>query len=83
MQMVDHKYKLYLHDLVPLILERVQEAKDTRSRLDKDSKEYMFESGRLLAFNEIISILQQQAEGFGIPHQELGLADIDTNKDLV
>ena len=80
---VDQKYKLYLQDLGALILERALEAKDVRVTLDKDSVSYFYESGRLMAFNEVVSILQQQAEGFGISLNELGVAGIDTDKDLV
>ena len=37
---------------------------------------------RVMAFNEVISIMQQQAEGFEIPLAELRLDDIEPDRDL-
>ena len=79
----DDKYKHYLFDLGPAIKERALEAKKARDREAKGSEGYMYESGRLIAFNEVISIMQQDAEGFGIPLADLQLEDIDPDRDLV
>jgi hypothetical protein len=35
-----------------------------------------------LAVSEVIAIMQQQAEGFGIPLSDLRLDDIDPDRDL-
>jgi hypothetical protein len=77
------KYKHYLHDLGEIVKTRALEAKDERAREQEGSAEYHFQCGRLLAFNEIVSILQQQAEGFGINPQDLNLEDIDPDSDLI
>ena len=80
---LDGKYKLYLRDLGFLIKERALAAKEARTREKRGSEGYMFEAGRLLAFNEVISIMQQQAEGFGIDLGELRLQDVDPDRDLI
>lgn len=36
-----------------------------------------------MAFNEVVSIMQQQAEAFGIPLEELRPDDIYPDRDLV
>ncbi len=79
----DPKYKHYLYDLGNLLKTRALESRDERNSASKDSPDYRFEAGRLIAFNEVISILQQQAEGFGIPLNELQLEDIVPDRDLI
>ncbi len=72
----------YLFDLGLLIKERALEARRQRDELPQGSLEREFHSGRVVAFNEMISIMQQQAEGFGIPLSDLQLDDIDPDRDL-
>jgi hypothetical protein len=79
----DQKYQHYLLDLGYLIRERALDAKERQSRKEKGSLDYLFEAGRLLAFNEVISLMQQQATGFDIDLKELNLHDIDPDKDLI
>lgn len=80
---IDRKYQLYLRDLGLLIKERALNAKEDRNKEQKNSDGYMYESGRIMAFNEIISIMQQQAEAFEIALRELCLDDIDPDNDLI
>jgi hypothetical protein len=77
------KYKHYLEDLGEVVKARALEAKEERTKEPQGSPGYDFQCGRLVAFNEIISILQQQAEGFGINLDELNLDDIDPDQDLI
>ena len=77
------KYKYYLNDLGEIIKTRALDAKTERTKEREGSPEYHFQCGRLVAFNEVISILQQQAEGFGINFADLSLHDIDPDRDLV
>ena len=77
------KYKHYLRDLGEIVKTCALETKDERAREQEGSARYHFQCGRLLAFIEIISILQQQAEGFDINLQDLNLGDIDPDKDLI
>jgi hypothetical protein len=41
------------------------------------------ETGRLMACNEIISLMQQQAVAFGLSLEEISLDGIDPDNDLV
>jgi hypothetical protein len=77
------KYRNYLYDLGFLIKERALNAKKAPEQEKKGSEGYMYESGRLLAFNEVVSIMQQQAVAFGIPLGELRLEEIDPDRDLI
>lgn len=82
MNKVDPKYKWYLVDLGPIILERAFEAKESKSEEGMGSPDYLFQAGRLMAFSEVVSIMQQQAGGFDIDLKEIGLHEINPDKDL-
>jgi hypothetical protein len=43
----------------------------------------VFAMGRLMAFHEVISLMQQQANAFGIGLAQLGLDDIRPERDLL
>jgi hypothetical protein len=76
------KHENYLFDLGLLLKERALEARRQRDELPEESPDRTFQSGRVIAFNEVISIMQQQAEGFDIPLSDLRLEDIDPDRDL-
>jgi len=80
---MNDKYKNYLVDLGFLVKERALESKVTKQGEQKDSSNYIYETGRLMAFNEMISIMQQQAEGFEIELSELNLEGIEPDRDLI
>ena len=80
---VNLKDKHYLKDSAEILKIRALEAKQEQAREQKGSAAYEFQCGRLIAFNEVISILQQQAGGFGISLKELSLDDIDPDRDIV
>jgi hypothetical protein len=82
-ELVDEKYKWLLYDLGLILKERALEHKAERDAAQPDSKDHAFLSGLLLGFNEVIGILQQQADAFQIGPHELRLADIDPDRDLV
>jgi hypothetical protein len=46
-------------------------------------KDYNYSLGYLMAYHEVISLLQQQAVAFGISLESLGLHDIDPENDLL
>jgi hypothetical protein len=60
----------YLHDLGHLLREQATAAARDRG-CAKGTDDAAFQSGRAFAFYEVISLLVQQAEAFGLP-----LADI-------
>ena len=65
--------RLYLRDLGTLLKERAFEAE---TRLPKiGSTERDFALGRLMAFHEVISLMQQQAVAFDLAIGELNLGD--------
>ncbi|MEZ4618175.1 MAG: hypothetical protein R2867_22040 [Caldilineaceae bacterium] len=42
-----------------------------------------FEKGRLLAYYEVLSLIQQQAVVFDIDLAEIGLKDFNVDKDIL
>ena len=76
-------YQHYLYDLGLEVKLRALEALRERDAAADGSPEKLFHLGRVLAFNEIISIMQQQAAGFDIPLAELRLEDIVPDRDLL
>jgi len=77
------RYKNYLFDIGLFIKEGALKAREKRSKEKKGSKAHMYEAGRVMAFYEVISLLQQEAEGFAIPLKDLQLDGIDPDKDLL
>lgn len=77
--MDDDKYKNYLLDLSFIIKERALNAKKS---LD-DSNQDDYNSGYLMAFYEILDLMKHQADAFNIQQDDIGLADIDPDRDLL
>jgi hypothetical protein len=80
---MDNVHKLYLFDVGLDLKERAREAKRALDAVRRGTEEHSLQVGRVLAFNEVISILQQNAEGLGIPLSDLRLDDIVPDRDLV
>ena len=72
----------YLFDLGHELLERAREAKTQRDNARAGTPEREFSAGRLLAYNEVISVMQQSAEGLGIPLDRLRLQGVDPDRDF-
>jgi hypothetical protein len=81
--LTDETYRLFLLEAVQAIKERALEARSDRPEQGADPSGHLFQSGRLLGFNEVISIIQQYADGFQIDLAELQLDDIEPDKDLI
>lgn len=75
-------YSNYLHDLGILLKEMALKAK-AKKQSSLRSEDEAFATGYLAAFHRVISLMQQQAEGFQIPFQDIGLEDIDADEDLI
>ncbi len=74
----------YLKDLIFLLKENALKAVVEKKKLAYENlKEYNYSLGYLMAYHEVISLLQQQAMAFGISLESLGLHDIDPEKDLL
>ena len=68
----------YVLDLGHLVAELALEAKRER-----DESSEKFSQGRLMAYHEIVSLMTQQAHAFQIPLAEVGLNEIDADRDLL
>lgn len=78
---MDERAQNYLHDLVRLVRDQALGARGDRDQaaaLDID-----FANGRLMAYHEVVSLMQEQAEAFGIGLHELGLDTISPERDLL
>ncbi len=80
--MTNDKYKNYFYDLGMLIKEKAIEAK-TDKDLAIDTNDYDYKVGFLMAYNEIVSIMKQQADTFGIDQKDLSLNDICPEMELL
>jgi len=75
-------YKNYLMDLCLIIKENAIKAKKESELLRQgNNKEYSL--GYLMAYHEIVSLIQQQANAFGIELIEIKMKDINPEKDLL
>lgn len=72
----------YLFDLCVLLKEKALEAKRVAGA-SSNSDKLDYELGRLMAYHEMISLLQEQALAFNISLNEIGLADFDPEKELL
>lgn len=75
-------FENYLFDLGYEIKLRAFEAIQER-KAATTPEDQAYESGRVIAFNEVISIMQQNAESFGIALSALRLDDVVPDRDLV
>ena len=66
--MEDQTFENYLHDLGTLIKEHAREAKEQKASFQGSSAQD-YDSGYLMAWYEVVSLMQQQAEAFGIPFE--------------
>jgi hypothetical protein len=78
--MSEDTYKNYLRDLVYLLRERGGEAL-RRSREPGEMAE--FEQGRSMAYIEVLSLMQHQADAFQLPRDELLLSGFDPENDAI
>jgi hypothetical protein len=77
----DQTLQHYLSDLGKLLIQNAREVKHARETATSvSSRDY--ESGRLMGYNEVISLMQQQAIAFGLSLQEVALEGIDPDTDL-
>ncbi len=75
---MSENYANYLRDLTGLIIEKAKEAK-----LERDSTPEGYEIGRLMAYHEIVSLMQQQAEIFDLSFEEIGMPNMNPDIDLL
>ena len=71
----------YLADLGQLLKKQAMQARE-EARVATDA-DRLFQQGRLLAYHEVVSLMQQQAKVFGIPLRSIGLEGLDAEADLL
>ena len=79
--LTDNKYALYLRDLGSLVKEYALAAKSDYAKSMGTANE-TYQSGYLMGFHRFVTLMQQQAEAFQIPLNEINLHNIDENDFL-
>jgi hypothetical protein len=74
-----HDYQAYIRDLV---LRLKDEAEDARENRRDEGTGEGFQAGRALAYAEVLSIMQNQADSFLIPRELLALDGFNPVADL-
>jgi hypothetical protein len=78
------KYKNYLGDLGYFIRETALEAKQkVEQHRDSEGGEGEFYAGILMAYYGLVSHMRNQAEVFDIPTEDLGLGNLEPDRDLI
>jgi hypothetical protein len=72
----------YLRDLGQLVREAGEQAK-ARAASAQGKDDQVFERGRLMAYYEVLSLMQQQAVAFDLPLEDLALTGLDPDRDLI
>ena len=65
------RYVEFIHDVLITLHANIRELKERRNFAD--SEELTHIEAKLLAYNEMLSILQSSADEFGIDKREVGL----------
>jgi len=79
--MKDEKYKSYVIDLISIIKKQAKQAK-LEADHPKDGRD-SFNNGYLMAYHTVIEFMKNQAEVFNIDQEDVGLADIEPERDLL
>ena len=82
MSAADH----YLRDVIQMLMENAREAKSRRdsSRTSGDREKAAFEEGRAVAYYEVVSMVLNQLDVFGIPRNTLGVpATFNADRELL
>lgn len=77
----DDKYKGYLTDFISLLKKQAIEAKKDAD--DKKIGNYEYNQGHLMAYYSVFSLLKHEAFVLQMDEKELGLDDIDPDRDLI
>ncbi len=75
-------HRHYLSDLGLLLREHAEEAR-VAANASAGTDDYSFQSGRLIAYVEVLSLLHSQAVAFQIPAEQLHLDGFDPARDLL
>jgi hypothetical protein len=78
----DETFKHYLFDLGGLIKEYARAAVAEREQ-QSDRAAQEFYDGYVQGFHRVLSLMQQQAQAFGIELKDLQLEGVEPDRDLV
>lgn len=67
----DLRYIEFVRDVLISVHENIHELNERKNFADADERSYI--EGKLLAYREMLAILQASAAAFGLPKEELGL----------
>lgn len=67
----DHRYIEFIQDVLISVHENLRELNDRRTFADPDELPHI--EGKIIAYQEFLSILRMSAESLNLPKQELGL----------
>ena len=76
-------HKCYLRDLGYALKTEAIAARRERDAAPEGSDERSLQEGRLLAYYEVVSAMQNRAEVFEIPLADMCLDDIHPDRDLL
>lgn len=79
--MNEEKVKGYLSDSITLVKEQAREAKKEADNPKEGFEDY--NKGQVMAYCTAISTLKNQAPFFGLTQEDINLADIEPERDLV
>ena len=80
--LVGELHRNYLFDLGYLLREQALAAKQA-TQAAKGTVDEAFETGRLMAYFEVMSLLVSQARSFRLPIEDLHLEGLDPDRDLL
>lgn len=78
---MEDKYKNYVLDLGVILKEMSMDASKEYQE-SKNTNEESYKLGYLMGFHRVLTLMQQQAEGFCISQKEIGLEGFDADTDL-
>lgn len=73
--------ELFLRDLGTLLKEKALTARQDAAQGRAEDRDYKL--GFLMAYHDVISLVKQQADAFGVDVRALCLDDIDPDRDLL
>lgn len=80
--MNDKSLEYYIKEIICLIKDYAKQAKSDADH-PKEGDSADFNSGFLMAYHQVIAVMKNQAPFFDIKQEDIGLADIEPNRDLV
>lgn len=73
--------KNYIREISCLLKDNAKKAKLEADHPNKDSAE--FNAGFLMAYHQVIAIMKNQAPFFDLEQEDINLADIEPERDLI